>query len=56
MVLPCAAPTAVELTNVQADTAPNTFQYGALLALAAVAAVVAGAGFALRRRSSAVGS
>lgn len=48
----CGAPTAVELTNVQAETAPNTFQYGALLALAAVAAVVAGAGFALRRRNS----
>ena len=45
-------PTAVELASVQAETAPNSFQYGALLALAAVAAVVAGAGFAMRRRNS----
>jgi hypothetical protein len=49
-------PTAVELTNVQADSASNTVQYGALLALALVAVIVAGAGFALRRRNSAVGS
>lgn len=49
---PMCAPTAVELTNVQADSAPETFQYGLLLALAAVAAVVAGAGFAMRRRNS----
>lgn len=48
----CGAPTAVELTNVQADATSNTFQYGALLAVAAVAAVVAGAGFAMRRRNS----
>ena len=49
-------PTAVELTNVQADSASSTAQYGALLALALVAVLVAGAGFVLRRRNSAVGS
>ncbi|MCB0201132.1 MAG: hypothetical protein KDI03_13765 [Anaerolineae bacterium] len=49
-------PTAVELTNVQADSASSTVQYGALLALALVAVIVAGAGFVLRRRNSAVGS
>ena len=52
----CGAPTAVELTNVQADSASSTAQYGALLALALVAVLVAGAGFVLRRRNSAVGS
>lgn len=46
------APTAVELSNVQADSASNTMQYGALLALALVVAIVAGAGYALRRRNS----
>ena len=45
-------PTAVELTSVQADSASNTAQYGALLALALLAVIVAGAGFALRRRNS----
>ena len=49
----CGAPTAVELTNVQAESAPtSSVQYGALLAVAAIAAVVAGAGFAMRRRNS----
>lgn len=52
----CGAPTAVELTNVQADSASNTAQYGALLALALLVAIVVGAGFALRRRNSAVNS
>jgi len=45
-------PTAVELTNVQADSASNTAQYGALLALALLAVIVVGAGFVLRRRNS----
>ncbi|MCB0002198.1 MAG: hypothetical protein KDI07_05590 [Anaerolineae bacterium] len=46
-------PTSVELTNVQAESAPtSSVQYGALLAVAAIAAVVAGAGFAMRRRNS----
>ncbi len=44
--------TAVELTNVQADSASNTAQYGALLALALLAVIVVGAGFVLRRRNS----
>ncbi len=45
-------PTAVELTSVQADSASNTAQYGALLALALLAVIVVGAGFVLRRRNS----
>ena len=45
-------PTAVELAGVQADTAPNSIQYGALLALAAFAAVAAGAVLFLRRRNA----
>ncbi|MEZ4770571.1 MAG: hypothetical protein R2844_19375 [Caldilineales bacterium] len=49
---PMCAPTAVELTNVQADSVSNPMQYGALLALALVVAIVAGAGYALRRRNA----
>jgi len=49
---PMCAPTAVELTSVQAGSASNTMQYGALLALALLAVIVVGAGFVLRRRNS----
>lgn len=49
----CGAPTAVELSTVEADSGPSTANYGLLLALAALAAIVVGASVVLRRRSAA---
>jgi hypothetical protein len=46
----CGGPTAVELVNVQAETAPAA-NYGLLLALAVLILIVAGAALVLRRRN-----